>query len=94
MFRIRGVIVSPEQEEHIWVEHGVTPQEVEEICFSEPLVLRGRERSYAVYGQTDAGRYLVAFLYPRGEGLFSLATARDVTQAERRRYQQHRGKRG
>lgn len=92
MFRIREVIVSARQEEHIWVEHRVTPEEAEEVCFSEPWVLRGRDDSYAVYGQTDAGRYLVVFLYPRGEGVFSLATARDMTQTERRRYRAYRGR--
>ena len=66
MFYIREVVVSPAQEEHIWTKHQVTPEEAEEVCFSEPLVLRGRDRSYAVYGQTEAGRYLVVFLYPRG----------------------------
>ena len=86
MFYIREVVVSPAREEHIWTKHQVTPEEAEEVCFSEPLVLRGRDRSYAVYGQTEAGRYLVVFLYPRGQGVFSLATARDMTEAERRRY--------
>ena len=87
MFRIREVIVSPQQEEHIWVKHRVTPAEVEEVCFSDPWVLRGRDHSYAVYGQTEAGRYLVVFLYPRGRGVYSVATARGMDEAERRRYQ-------
>jgi uncharacterized protein len=91
MFYIREVIVTPAQEEHVWTKHRVTPEEVEEVCFSEkPLALRGRDRSYAVYGLTEAGRYLVAILYPRGRGVFSLATARDMTQGERRRYRRHR----
>jgi uncharacterized protein len=90
MFLIRELIVSAAQEEHIWVEHRVTPEEVEEVCFSDPLVIRGRDGSYAVYGQTEAGRYLIAFLNPRGRGIFSLATAREMEQRERRRYLEHR----
>jgi uncharacterized DUF497 family protein len=90
MFRIREVIVSVKQEEHIWVEHHVTPEEAEEVCFADPWILGGRDGSYAVYGQTEAGRYLVVFLYPRGAGVFALATARDMTQTERRRYQAQR----
>jgi hypothetical protein len=85
MLRIRELIVSSQQEEHIWVKHQITPDEVEEICQEHRLVLRGRDGSYAVYGQTDAGRYLVAFLYPRGRDVFALATAREMTQVERRR---------
>lgn len=92
MVRIRELIVSPQQEEHIWVKHQVTPDEVEEVCQSRVLVLRGREGSYAVYGRTDAGRYLVAFLYPRGQGVFALATARELTDAERHRIQDLRGR--
>jgi len=87
MVRIRELIISPRQEEHIWVKHQVAPHEVEEACQSRLLVLRGRDESYAVYGRTDADRHLVAFLYPRGHGVFALATAREMTDAERRRIQ-------
>jgi uncharacterized protein len=90
MFLIREMLISPLTEEHIWTKHHVTPEEAEEACFSNPWVLRGREGSYVIYGQTEAGRYLAVFLYPRGEGVFSLATARDMDQAERRIYQAHR----
>ena len=86
MLYIREVIVSPEQEEHVWSKHRVTPEEVEQVCFSEHVALRGRDRSYAIYGRTDAGRYLVAILYPRGRRTYSLATAREMTHVERRRF--------
>ena len=85
MFRIRELVISERQEEHIWVEHHVTVSEVDEVCESARLVLRGRDRSFAIYGQTAAGRYLVLFIYPRGNDLYSLATARDLTESERRR---------
>jgi uncharacterized DUF497 family protein len=85
--RIRKVLISPRQEEHIWSKHQVTPEEVDKVCFSTRLALRGRDTSYALYGQTEAGRYLVVFLYPRGQGVYSLATARDMNRTERRRYQ-------
>ncbi|MCL4508025.1 MAG: BrnT family toxin [Chloroflexi bacterium] len=84
--RISGVIVSAETETHIWTKHHVTLEEVEEAYAGDPLVLRGREDSYVVYGRTDAGRYLIIFLYPRGQGVFALATARDMEDRERRRY--------
>lgn len=87
MVRIREVMVTPQQEEHTWTKHRVTPEEVEEVCFSRPLVIRGRDGSQAVYGQTEAGRYVIVFLYPRGQGVYSLATARDMQEAERRRYE-------
>lgn len=92
MFSIREIIISPAQEEHIWIKHRVTPEEVEEACLSDAWPLRGRDGSYAIYGQSAAGRYLVVFLYPRGRGVFALATARDMTERERRRFQQVRGR--
>lgn len=92
MFLIREVVTSRRAEEHIWIKHHVTPEEAEEGCLSGPWVIRGRDDSFAVYGQTEAGRYLVVFLYPKSEGVFSLATARDMTQTERRRFQSHRRK--
>ena len=87
MFRIRRLEISAGQEDHIWVKHHVTTEEVDEVCQSAQLVLRGRDGSYAIYGQTAAGRYLALFIYPRGQGIFNLATARDVDQSERRRIQ-------
>lgn len=91
-FRIRELIVSPQQEQHVWSKHRVTLGEVEYLCLSQPYVLRGRDRSYAVYGQTAGGRYLTVFLFPRGRGVYSLATAREMNDAERRRYRSFRGR--
>lgn len=92
MFRIRELFVSPEQEEHIWIKHRVTPDEVEQVCQECRLALRGRDGSYALYGQTEAGRYLVVFIYPRGRGVFALATAREMTDTERRRIHHRSGR--
>jgi uncharacterized DUF497 family protein len=85
VFRIRELVISERQEEHIWVKHQVSIEEVDQACESAHLVLRGRDGSYAIYGQTAAGRYLVLFIYPRGDDVYSLATARDLTDSERRR---------
>jgi hypothetical protein len=46
--RIREVLISAEREDHIWTGHRVTAEEVEEVCFGDPLVLRGRDGSYEV----------------------------------------------
>jgi hypothetical protein len=92
MFLIGEAIVAPLTEEHIWTKHHVTPDEAEEVCLAHPWVIRGREGSFIVYGQTEAGLYHVVVLYPRDEGVFSLATARDMTQTERRRFQRHQGR--
>jgi hypothetical protein len=87
MFHIRELLISERQEEHIWTKHHVSVDEVDDVCGAARLVLRGRDGSYAVYGQTATGRYLVLFLYPRPANVFHLATARDMTETERRRVQ-------
>src|SRR5437762_1864270 len=55
MFYIRGLLISPEQEDHIQRKHHIAVEEVEEACFGSPWPLRGRDNSYAVYGLTETG---------------------------------------
>lgn len=75
---------------HIATRHGITPIEVEEACFREPLILRGPgkkgQRLYYVFGQTDAGRYLFVVAKPLGKGKVLPITARDMTARQRQRY--------
>lgn len=75
--------------EHL-ARHHVSPTEVDEVCLEDPWILRGREGKRVVYGRTFAGRYLLVILGSRGGGLFYPITARDMTEAERRRYRQAR----
>jgi len=77
--------------EHI-ARHGVTPEEVEQVCFAKSLVRRAKSEGenpvYYVQGQTKAGRYLfcVAIRFSDGNGY--PATAREMTEKEKRRYRQ------
>jgi uncharacterized protein len=86
--------------EFIWPEdrvdhiarHGVTPEEVEEVCFGKAFVQRAKSQGsnpvYYVLGQTVAGRYLfcVVIQFPDDRGY--PITARPMTDKERRRYNQ------
>ena len=58
--KIREFAWPQERIDHI-AEHGVTPEEVEEVCGGKPLVQRaksaGENPVYYVLGQTRAGRY-------------------------------------
>lgn len=51
------------------VKHGVSTDQAEKVIFGKPhvrRVQRGRvkgEDLYSAYGQTDAGRYLIVFLF-------------------------------
>lgn len=66
--------------------HRVTVDEVEEACFSRPLILRGRWKRYYALGQTDSGRYLTVIFIPKFGGTIKVITARDMDDSERRRY--------
>ena len=85
MLRIRDLIFDERNQEHI-ARHHVNTDEVEEVCWSLPLVRRGRYGRLAVYGQTLVGRYLLVVLAPRAGGDYYVITARPMTQAESRRY--------
>lgn len=83
-------IVWPEDRvEHI-ARHGVTPEEFEDVCFGEALVLRakseGKNPVYYVLGETGAGRRLfcVVIAFPDGKGY--PVTAREMSASESDRY--------
>jgi uncharacterized DUF497 family protein len=83
--------------EHI--AHGVEPEEVEEIVYEDchrSRVVRGHRRGipevrWTVFGQTCAGRYLLAVVapYPKRD-VWRTVTARDMERQTRRRYKQWR----
>ena len=76
--------------DHI-ARHGIEPHEAETACRSEGRVVRrSREGRYLVYGRTGAGRHVLVVLRPFGQGRARIITARDMTERERRFYQQQR----
>lgn len=86
---IEEIAWDDEQIDHI-ERHGVTSEEVEEVCFSRPLIVRGRgrrkRRSYWALGQTGEGRHLLVVFRYLSRGKARVITARDMSPAERRRY--------
>jgi len=95
MTHIRELVFDECNIEHI-ARHGVTPEEVEEVCYLAPHFTRARSkrgrRRYRAIGQTEDGRYLTIFLDPLGKGVFYPVTARDATASERREYQRHKSR--
>jgi uncharacterized DUF497 family protein len=89
--QIYELIIDPDREDHI-ARHGVTADEVEQVVFGAPLVLRTRQRRSLLIGQTAAGRYLAVVLGPRERGVFGLITARPADVAERRLFNRQRGR--
>ncbi|RJQ31179.1 MAG: hypothetical protein C4589_02045 [Peptococcaceae bacterium] len=77
------------------IKHNVTPEEVEEICFGIPVIIKSKQAPkgintiYYALGHTESGRYLfIAFIYfKRGRAM--VVTARDMDQKERKYYRRH-----
>ena len=90
--RIVDIIWMPQVIDKLDWKHNVTPKEVEEVLFDNPMyrkVQRGHipgEDLYAALGQAEAGRYLVVFFIykPTAEAL--ILSARDMNDRERRQY--------
>ncbi len=82
------VIEDLEIDEHILdkieSKHGVQLSEVEEICYSEHQARRGSGGVYRLFGQTEAGRYLLVVVIRRQQNIWKIVTARDMTDSERR----------
>lgn len=63
-----------------------------EACYSgEKHVRRSRDGLYKVFSRTAAGRSLLVVLADIGGGVWRVATARAMTEQERRLYQRERG---
>lgn len=82
-----------DNEDHI-AENGVTPEEVEELFFNNPISYPAHkgsgERRKGAIGQTNAGRYLVVIYTIRYE-MIRTVTAYQAGDKHRRQYQQRRG---
>jgi uncharacterized DUF497 family protein len=70
-----------------WDQHRVTPEEAEDIFFSDPLVVRGdvrhsqREKRYYALGETNRGRRLfVAYTIRRD--MIRVISVRDMNRKE------------
>jgi uncharacterized protein len=91
--KIKGIIWLSEISEKLEVKHHVELQEVKEVLNGNPIfryVEKGHRRGenvYAALGQTDAGRYLIAFFVHKTDHRALILSARDMTPAERTRYE-------
>ncbi len=90
--RVTGFIWTEDIVEKIFVKHGLSPDEVEEVFWNNPKFKRGPkrqrhgERSYYCLGRSDAGRYIFVFLVLKRNGKALIVSARDMTDSERRYY--------
>jgi uncharacterized DUF497 family protein len=90
--KIRNFIWLEEFEEKNIVKHHVYPAGIVEAFFNRPAFRhmepgqRPGEDLYAVYSQTEAGRYLIVFFIRKVNGDALIISARDMTNKERKLY--------
>ena len=91
--KLSGIIWLEEIAEKIQRKHHVSQNEVREILkgsshfrFVEKGHRRG-ENVYSALGQTIGGRYLIVFFVRKRTAQALPISARDMTRAERRRYE-------
>ena len=91
--KLSGIIWLEEIVEKIERKHRVTQEEVREVLrdslhfrFVEKGHRRG-ENVYSALGQTSAGRYLIVFFVRKKTRQALPISAREMTHAERRRYE-------
>jgi uncharacterized protein len=91
--RIVGFVWLEEILDKLLRKHNVREYEVVEVFESKPkfrFVERGHrqgENLYSAMGRTDAGRYVVVFFVHKSDGRALPVSARDMTAAERKRYE-------
>jgi uncharacterized DUF497 family protein len=90
--RITGFVWLERYVEKLAWKHDVTPDEVEAMFFGRPLyrlVETGHvagENMYSAMGQTEDGRYIIAFFIHKHDGRALIISARSMDDAEKKRY--------
>ena len=75
-------------------KHNVQQYEVREVFDNNPKLLyvekglQPEENIYAALGRTNSGRYLIIFFIYKKDKLALIVSARDMTRAERKKYEQ------
>jgi len=92
--RVHEFVWPQDRIDHV-ARHGVTPEEVEEVCFGRPFVQRARSQGespvYYVLGPTATGRYLFCVVIRLSDGKGYPVTARPMTDREKGRYKRWKG---
>jgi uncharacterized DUF497 family protein len=92
--RIKDLIWLEKIVEKLWVKHDVVVSEVREVLEGRPkfrFVEKGHRRGenlYAALGRTESGRYLTVFFVLKRNGQALVVSARDMSDAERKRHEQ------
>lgn len=92
--KIIGLIWYENIIEKLEQKHNVQQHEVREVLANNPKFryvengLQPDENVYAALGRTDAGRYIIIFFIYKKDKQALVVSARDMTHAERKKYEQ------
>jgi uncharacterized DUF497 family protein len=92
MVNVRRLVWDPGNVAHI-ARHGLSPDQVEEVCQGTPIVRQAYDGRLMVIGPTRHGRMLAIVLDPEPSetGVYYPVMARAASRKERRAYQEGRG---
>jgi len=72
--------------------HNVNSDEVEAVCHSDPVILRGQQKNRVLLiGITDEERILAVILEPKGKGMYYVITAYPADNDDRALYKRLKG---
>jgi len=76
---------------HLALGHGIEPDEAEEVFAGTPLFRKTKRGHYAAFGPAKSGRLLVIVFELKDHGVARPITGWDMSTAEHRYFQSHRG---
>ncbi len=83
--KIGGLQWDDENIEHIG-GHGITPSEVEDVCFGPHIAYPARYGRYLIYGKAYHGKYIKVVLEHLYEIMFRPKTAYPMTESEKKNH--------
>lgn len=75
---------------HLQLNHGIEPEEAEEVFAVTPFFRRTKKGHYVAFGPTSEGRYLTIVFELKDKGLVRPITGWDMSKKEIRYYKKHR----
>jgi len=91
MIIVRRLVWEKNNIDHI-ARHQVVPEEVEEVCHNNPVILKGHSGRLVIIGLTYKGRALSVVLDPESEkDVYYPVTARSADRKERKYYKDQGG---
>ena len=75
---------------HFELDHGIEPEEAEEVFVHRPLFRKTKRGHYVAFGPTGVGRVLVVIFEKKRKGSVRPITGWDMSRSEVQYYRKHR----